>query len=131
MINDMIYSQEQRLLHHYEGFGCKSVNLANSPDIGPTGIGANNTYGLSLLPLILPDAGNIHSTRMGDFGVWKMRVASDASYNDNLRGLWIGAAGADANPVPAINTTMRIKTKDAYENKADGGVNFVSYDAIP
>ena len=68
MINDMIYSQEQQLLHHYEGFPCNSGTTALVPAGGIGGLPGQMKY-------LYHGAPGSMVTQLGDVGWW--RVGND------------------------------------------------------
>lgn len=88
MINDMCYSPEQTVHHHYEGFPHKSIDLSGqSFDAGY--IGARETVGA--LPLqLLPNASQpLLMQNVADQGFW---------------GMWMSAGFAGTNAMAAGTT---------------------------
>lgn len=71
MINDMIYSTEQRLLHHYEGFPSKQLIQNSLFEPADTTVDCGN---IRLLPNLLPGASDSIIGHGGEFGVFKMAL---------------------------------------------------------
>ena len=69
MINDMIYSSEQRMLHHYEGF---AQTTAVKSVLIPPSAAANKEKNGSMLPYLVSGAQPTIDTHFGDVGYWKL-----------------------------------------------------------
>lgn len=86
MINDMIYSQEQRLLHHYEGFSHRQAQIVNFPGVGGGDEKTTDAmHAIQMLPYLSQSGAEPMQNRLGDYGAWKVGIGGEPRFNDCLK----------------------------------------------